>query len=132
VFKKNKSGNTTIESPPDRNLDLAPPDCLLTTLHSLLPGPNVMPPRKKAASESTTEPERRSTRIRDAPPKPKPATTAAATAAAKKAKKTDPELAEWRPTKKPAAKKRKKADVDVEDGEDDAGEEEDKPKKKVC
>jgi hypothetical protein len=90
-----------------------------------------MPPRKKAASESTAEPERRSTRIRDAPPKPKPVLTAGATAPAKKTKKTDPELAEWRPSKKPAAKKRKQADVDVEEGKDETAEEEDKPKKKV-
>jgi len=49
-----------------------------------------------------------------------------AAAAKKVKKKTDPELVEWE-----SPKKRKKADVDVEDDEDDASEE-GKPKKKVC
>lgn len=94
-----------------------------------------MPPRKKAATETAAEPERRSARIRDAPPKPKP--IAPAPVPPKKPKKVDPELAEWKPSKKSATKKRKKADVDVEDGagiadsQDKAEGDEDKPKKKV-
>jgi len=87
-----------------------------------------MPPRKKVDEAPAVEPERRSTRIREAPAKPK--ATAATPAAAKKSKKADPELAEWRPTKKPAAKKRKQADADVEDG-DEGNVDEEKHKKKT-
>lgn len=118
----------TLESPLDRNLGPGAYRRLSTT-YSLVP--NAMPPRKKAASESTAEPERRSTRIRDAPPTARATATAMVAGPTKKVKKTDPALAEWRPSKKPAAKKRKKADVDVEDDEDEAAEEEVKPKKKV-
>ncbi|PVF96683.1 hypothetical protein CPB86DRAFT_497844 [Serendipita vermifera] len=96
-----------------------------------------MPSRKKATEEGATpaEPERRSTRIREMPakPAPDPATTAAAKTK-KSVKKTDPELAEWKPTKKPAAKKRKKADVEGEEneaGDAEEAKEEEKPKKKV-
>lgn len=98
-----------------------------------------MPPRKKATSEdasAATEPERRSTRIREAPPKPAPVAPAAKPE--KKVKKTDPALEEYRPSgaKKTANKKRKKADVEKEDGGaegagDGAAEEESKPKKKA-
>ncbi|KAG8757746.1 hypothetical protein FRC14_001575 [Serendipita sp. 396] len=94
-----------------------------------------MPPRKKETTEEATEPERRSTRIRDMPTKPPPAAPAAQPA--KRAKKTDPELSEWKPTKKASSKKRKKADLAAEDAEDaeDAKtkdvEAEEKPKKKV-
>jgi type IV secretory pathway VirB10-like protein len=98
-----------------------------------------MPPRKKTTSEdasAATEPERRSTRIREAPPKPAPVAPAAKPE--KKVKKTDPALEEYRPSgaKKAANKKRKKADVEKEDGGADgegggAADEESKPKKKV-
>ena len=94
-----------------------------------------MPPRKKAATEdasAATEPERRSTRIREAPPKPAPVASAAKPV--KKVKKADPALEEYRPSgaKKAANKKRKKADVDGTDGAGDgASDEESKPKKKV-
>ncbi|CAG7850262.1 SubName: Full=Related to DOT5-involved in derepression of telomeric silencing {ECO:0000313/EMBL:CCA71350.1} [Serendipita indica DSM 11827] len=63
------------------------------------------------------------------PEKPAPAPTAPKPV--KRAKKVDPELSEWKPTKKTASKKRKKADDDVEDKEGQAVEEETKPKKKV-
>lgn len=99
-----------------------------------------MPPRAKAAAEDApapTEPERRSTRIRDAPPKPAPAAAPAAKAE-KKVKKADPALEEYRPSgaKKAANKKRKKADVEKEEAAaegkgTDAVEEESKPKKKT-
>jgi len=95
-----------------------------------------MPPRKKVSAEdapAATEPERRSTRIKEAPPKPAP--VAPAPKAEKKVKKADPTLEEYRPSgaKKVANKKRKKADVEKEDGAaegDDAADEESKPKKK--
>jgi hypothetical protein len=82
-----------------------------------------MPPRKNAAAGSTAVPERRSTRSAHASSKPKPATVRPAAAAKKVKKKTDPELVEWE-----SPKKRKKADVDVEDDASEEG----KPKKKVC
>jgi hypothetical protein len=96
-----------------------------------------MPPRKKSATEdasAATEPERRSTRIREAPPKPAPVAPAAKPV--KKVKKADPALEEYRPSgaKKAANKKRKKADVEKEDAgaeDDGAADEESKPKKKV-
>lgn len=110
-----------------------------------------MPPRKKTdgadeGSAAETDAPRRSTRIRDAPAKPPPAADAPAPKGAKRVKK-DTETAEWKPVKKPAGKKRKKADVDAEENEAEATEgddkaegkkkakvasEEEKPKKKVC
>ena len=98
-----------------------------------------MPPRKKSATgdaSAATEPERRSTRIREAPPKPAPVAPAAKPV--KKVKKADPALEEYRPSgaKKAANKKRKKSDVEKEDADtegagDGAADEESKPKKKV-
>jgi hypothetical protein len=115
-----------------------------STCDAFLPIPSylankTMPPRKKSGTEdapAATEPERRSTRIREAPPKPAPVDPAAKPA--KKVKKADPALEEYRPSgaKKAANKKRKKADVekedaDAEDAGDGAADEESKPKKKV-
>ncbi|KAG8824251.1 hypothetical protein FRC17_009139 [Serendipita sp. 399] len=94
-----------------------------------------MPPRKKDTTEDAAEPERRSTRIRDLPPKPAPAAPVAKLV--KRVKKTDPELSEWKPSKKAPAKKRKKADVAAEEAGDEGAEKtkdvenEEKPKKKA-
>jgi len=97
-----------------------------------------MPPRKKATEEDAAppaEPQRRSTRIREAPPKPAPVAPVAKPE--KKTKKKDPALEEYRPSGvKKTTKKRKKADVEKEDGgaegaAGDAADEEGKPKKKV-